>query len=94
MPAPRYRRNPQLIRRDAGSELMLFDPRDDSLHVLNPAGAVLWEALVQPCGIDQLVQVLTEAFEVAPEDDVRGDVTRALGELEAHRLVVREPGPA
>ena len=92
MGSRRYRRVDGIARRDVGGELLLFDPRDDSMHVLNPTAAFLWEQLVSELTIDELVDSLRLAFEVGPEHDLAPDVERMLSELSGRGLVAEERG--
>jgi hypothetical protein len=50
--------------------------------VLNESAEALWEALVEPRAPDELVRLLTQAWEVSA-DRAREDVTTFLAELRA-----------
>ena len=91
MGARRFRRVDGIVRRDVGGELLLFDPRDDSLHVLNPTGAFLWEQLDAVRSTDDLATSLREAFDVALGHDLTPEVERMLTDLSGRGLLTEEP---
>ena len=94
MPRLAFRRTPGIIRREVGSDVLLLDPRDESLHVLNTTAAVVWDLLVGPRSAEELVADLAQRFEVAPGDAVARDITHLLESLVARGLVRELPaGP-
>lgn len=67
---------------------VLFAPDTEIYFSLNSVGAVVWELLGGDCGsVDALCARVLEAFPDAPADEVRGDVTELLAELQRAGLV-------
>lgn len=83
----RFRRAARIVRREVGGEILLFDPRNDSLHVLNPTAGQVWDALDAACTLPELETSLRAGFEVEPGANVRGDIEKLLLDLEAQGLV-------
>lgn len=84
----RIRRRSEIVRREVGNEVLLFDPRDDSLHVLNATAAVLWERLDGVRSLAELTAHLRDSFAVDAEADVEADVRRIVRELRQRDLVI------
>ena len=77
------------MRREVGPEVLLFDPRNDSLHVLNATAAVVWDWLEESRSQADLTAHLREVFEVEMEADVETDVGRIVVELCERDLVIK-----
>lgn len=86
----RLRRADGILRREVGAEVMLFDPRSESLHVLNRTAAFVWDRLADQPTAGELVAALGERYEVGAGADVEGDVARVIAELRGNGLVVEE----
>ncbi|HEX9891630.1 MAG TPA: PqqD family protein, partial [Actinomycetota bacterium] len=55
---------PQVLWRDAGSEILLA-PRDrQDVDVLSPTAGAVWRLLGQPVSEEELVEALARAFSV------------------------------
>ena len=50
-----------------GGELALYVEQRRSIHTLNTTARVIWESLKEPLTFDELLRVLTQAFDVPPE---------------------------
>lgn len=73
-------------------DLALYVGARRSIHVLNPTARFLWESLAEPLTFDELLYVLTEAFDGDPHT-LRTDLQQALDEfLQLGILHVRESG--
>ena len=57
------------------------------LGMLSPSARLLWERLVVGCGEEELVDALTDRFDVAPEQ-ARNDVREFLDELTMRGMVI------
>lgn len=54
---------------------------------LNPAAAVLWDALQSPCSVNTLEQLLVDTYQISHEE-AREDVSDFLNRLVEHKMVV------
>jgi hypothetical protein len=84
----RYRRAEGLLAAVVDDDVLLFDAKRGTYFATSGVGAALWEALEQPCGLDQLCTLVLERYQVAPEVCAE-DVAAFLARLEAAELVVR-----
>ena len=91
MSPPRFRRSGRILRREAGADVVLFDPLSDALHVLNPTSAFVWGLLAQARTSSEIGESLAARFAPGRDDDVTADVARLLAELECLGLVERSP---
>jgi hypothetical protein len=73
-----------------GTEIALYDPVADVLHVLNPTAALIWDLCDGEHTPDDMAQVIHSRFRVSPHHDVMQDVQRTLALFAAQDLI--EPG--
>lgn len=57
-------RSDSVKEKAVGGELALYVGTHRSIHVLNPTARFIWESLREPLTFDELLFVLTEAFDV------------------------------
>lgn len=86
--APRQR--VALIRRQAGSETLLYDPASDEIHVLNATALAVWELCDGQHSAAQIAERLQTRFSDLPDGDASATVQEALALLEQRGLIVRE----
>ncbi|MHA0044034.1 PqqD family protein [Deinococcus sp. PEB2-63] len=85
----KYEVNPDVLVTDLDDELALLDPHTSQMYTLNAVGRVVWQTLVLGrADEDELVQVVTQTFEVVDEQ-AREDLRSLLGDLERQSLVWR-----
>lgn len=73
-----YRRADHVSKRQVGETTYLIDGRRNAIHQLNPVGAAIWDQLVDPKGLEDLVEILHAAF---------GDVSRKVIERDVRKLI-------
>ncbi len=73
-----------------GDETVIVLPRTRTLHVLNPTGVLLWEALDRPRRLSELVDRLLEAYEV-DRPKAEADVISWAAELARQRILLDAP---
>ncbi len=69
-----------------GSEALVYDERDRTLHLLNPTAAAIWFACDGAGSVEDLVEEFAATF-AAPESEIERDVTTALRSLAERRLL-------
>lgn len=85
----KYEVNPDVLVTDLDDELALLDPRTSRMYTLNAVGRAVWQALrVGGEREDQLVQVVTQEFDVAASQ-AQADIRTLLGDLDREGLVRR-----
>lgn len=98
MSVRKWRRNPQVVARKIGEEMILVPTGRgivdlQCLFTLNDTGCFLWEELVDPRSAAQLSAALVGQFEVSPEQAAE-DLRRFLAEMAKEGCIVEEPdGP-
>ncbi|OWL99217.1 hypothetical protein CBQ26_00110 [Deinococcus indicus] len=85
----KYEVNPDVLVTDLDDELALLDPHTSRMYTLNAVGRAIWQALrVGGKREDQLVQVVTQEFDVAASQ-AQADIRTLLGDLDREGLVRR-----
>ena len=74
-----------------GSDVALYVEAKRSIHVLNPTARFVWEALAVPMTFEELLFVLTQAFDVSG-DTAERDLRETLDRFSAAGLVLQTPG--
>ena len=89
---PRRRKGVHGVELD--DESVLYDDRNDRLHLLNWSASAVWWALDGTSSVDDLTNDLARRFH-AERDAMRSDVLTLLGVLGEMQLVeaVRSPSP-
>ncbi len=76
----------EVIDCDIGGDRALLNMQDNTYFTLNATASEIWVALAQPRSIDDLVEVVTERFDVSA-DRCRPDVEHLLEEMLAAGIV-------
>ena len=86
-PGTRVRRAPEAAFQRLGEETVVVLSLTRSLHVLNPTGSFLWEALDRPRPLSELVDRMAGEFEVE-RPRAEADVLAWAAELLKQRALV------
>jgi len=70
-------RSDNVKEKNVGGELALYVGAHRAIHVLNPTARFIWESLREPLTFDELLFVMTEAFDV-DQAVLRSDLQDAL----------------
>jgi hypothetical protein len=65
----------------------------ETLYILDDVGAVVWNALAEPCRLGALTEIVADEFEVPAEADLPADLRALLDDLASQGLV-RMEGPS
>lgn len=63
----RYKKNLEVIDSNIDDEVVAMNVDTGAYYGLDPIASVIWEVLSEPHTIDELVDKLTEKYDVAPE---------------------------
>lgn len=85
--AHRFVQRSQVETSKVGDRVVLFDQRMGRALVLNPTGALVWNALIEPRSPAELASVLTEAFPSIAEAQAAKDVMTYIEQLLSEGLV-------
>jgi len=69
-------------------EGVVYDPRCQKTHLLNPTAVLVWRLLDGATSIEELIMQLSEIFAADPQV-VQDDVRRLVSELEREELLER-----
>jgi hypothetical protein len=88
------RRRANVEERNAGSELVLYDPAGGRLHVLNETAAAVWRMCDGSLPAPLLAGRLSSEFEVKHDQDPVADVQRLLSSMFEAGLIEDVAGAA
>jgi len=72
------RQNPDVVLEMAERDTLLYDPRTDSVHILNPAARQIWDLCDGEHTPSAMAAHLRARFSAGPEHDVDVDVQNIL----------------
>ena len=86
-------RQKRVIARQVAGETLLVPTRPgaadfDRIFLLNRVGAFVWQQLSTPRHRDELIDLVKQEFEAAPDHDIASDVDKFLAELDHRGLLV------
>lgn len=88
MDETRYLRNPDVSCRIEDEDgAILYNADTDGVHVINPTGLAIWEALTQPLSKADVAEHLMSVCDGAPPDRVVQDVDEFMERLHAHGFI-------
>jgi hypothetical protein len=80
-------RNPKLIANHMDGEIVMMSIDNGEYYGLDEIGSRIWELMGNPIRIDDLINMLTEEFEVQKEE-CANDTMEFLNDLEEKHLLV------
>ena len=83
---------PGISEYEVEEEVVLYDPRKDSAHVLNPAAAVCWWLIDGEHKIDDIIRELAELYDAEIQKS-QSDVQEILEGFELSHLITYENTP-
>ena len=84
-----YLRRPELHAVEMDGELVIMGQEQGEYYGLRNVAASLWTHLAEPRTLEELVELVTAEYDVAPET-CRPDIVTFLDELVAKELVTRD----
>lgn len=78
----RFVRSSDVKEKMVGPDLALYVGSHRAIHVLNATARFIWESLQEPLTFEELLFVMTEAFE-ADEDELRADLRQTIDQYVA-----------
>lgn len=81
---------PEVVDCDIGGDRALLHVEHNTYFTVNPTAATLWMALSEPRSLDDLVGVITEAFEVS-DAQCRPDIAALLEQMAEADIVKKIP---
>lgn len=78
---PMYVRKPGIIEKSLDDEVLLIDEVTDSIFNLNQLGTAVWNLLQEPKKGEEIIDVLTTAFQDIPSEIIIEDTNQLLNRL-------------
>jgi len=72
---------------DLKDELLLYDGKEDAVHVLNKSARLIWDSYLKGETIDEIEARLKAAFEPPPDQDLKDDIRRFIEKLKGKKVV-------
>ena len=86
----RLARHPGAITADVGGDIIFLHEGEGAYYSLSEVGALAWKTLESPCTLADVVAAVAEEYD-APQHQIRDDLVRFFGELDAKGLVLIDP---
>jgi|APSaa5957512535_1039671.scaffolds.fasta_scaffold07530_4 hypothetical protein len=83
-----YQRKPGVYTQQMDDQVFLADPDTNVLFHLDPVGSAVWRLLEQPISIENIVDLLREAFPDEDADKVTSDVSVLFKQLSDSGLII------
>ena len=82
-----YQRSPKILFAELGTDVVALQIELGHCYGMQDGAAAIWNLLTEPIGIEQMVERLTEAYDVEPAA-CREDVERIVGQLRQEGMVI------
>ena len=79
-------RSQVILSRELDNEMVLFDPRTNKLHSLNPTACFVWQHCDGITSVDMLATLLGRSFAVS-SDQAEADLRSLLGMMHDEGLI-------
>jgi hypothetical protein len=81
-------RRPDLLTRQVGLDLVLFDPKAEQLHVLDPIASSIWNHITPDRTFKNIVEAIGMSFTNQSKDIIISDVENMLREFRKLNLLI------
>ena len=85
-------RNPRLILKNLGDEVILYDPDQKAVHVLNATAQVVWELCDGEHKLEDIEHALRSRYSVPADRDVKADIIQTLNMFISKHIVIPKMG--
>ena len=80
------RRVGRVVQHEIDGEIVLYDPKRNRVHTLNPTAAVVWQLCDGSRTADQLAEDMAILYDMDPSV-IKRDLSQVLGEFEKSHLL-------
>ncbi len=84
---PYPRQMPEIVEYEVEDEIVLYDPRHDSVHTLNPTAAIVWWLCDGEHDVKEIGRELADLYEVDPNDGLLRDAEDAVDRFRVAGLI-------
>jgi nucleotidyltransferase/DNA polymerase involved in DNA repair len=76
-----------IVKKQVGSDLMLYDGEEDSVHILNSAAQLIYEMHCKGIGELEIAEALRKAFEIPTSQALEEDIRKAIQAMATRGLL-------
>jgi hypothetical protein len=80
-----------MIARELKSDLMLYDPEVDDIHILNETARAIYRLCTKGMSFDEIEVALRKEFHFAGDDNLRQDIYECLQALKEKGIIAEAP---
>jgi PqqD family protein of HPr-rel-A system len=84
----------KVVAKETDSELMLYDPDQDAVHILNATALLVYKLYSEGKSLDEIEHEVRRKFAVGPNENVQQGLRKCLAELREKGLVPGVEGDA
>lgn len=82
-----YKKKEGTSSRKLGNDLMLYDQKNDKVHVLNETGALIWELLDGKNSLFDIENIFTRKFPSTAQEEFTKDIHEVIEKLLSEGLI-------
>lgn len=83
-----YKKKEGISSRKLGNDLMLYDQKNDKVHVLNETGALIWELLDGKNNLLDIKNIFMKKFSGAAKEEISKDIHEIEEKLVSEGLII------
>jgi len=76
-----------IIAREIQDELLVYDPRSDTVHILNPTARVIFIRHREGASPEEIAATLRQCYDVADNVDILADIQSCLENFRQKELI-------
>jgi hypothetical protein len=84
---PRVREDVSL--QELGEEVMIYDPLNEKVHILNTTAHSIWKLCDGRCTIQEIKEKISKMFPNTAEHEIHDDIVAAIDNFEKNKLLIR-----
>lgn len=82
-----YKHKENISSRKLGNDLMLYDQKNDKVHVLNETGTLIWELLDGKNNLQDIENILLNQFPDITPEEILKDIQEIIEKLVSEGLI-------
>ncbi len=82
--------NPAILAKELGTDLMLYDPVRDQVHILNATARLIYQLHQDGKDLDEIDQAIRSAFRSERHQNIKENIQACLAELKGKGLIPQD----
>lgn len=83
-----YKKQENISSRKLGTDLMLYDPKADKVHILNETGVIVWELTDGKNSINNIEEAFVKQFPDSTFKTISADINEIIEKLLSEKLII------